>query len=309
MNEPDETLDGECTVISFVHVPADTSKPLQELTWNCPIQPGLGDRLAIHLKPIFNSLSAGKDVDISLLLNSNMTHNFASADAPAQVSETALQQVAQEGSVETFSLVKPTPSNHFVTVNIYLDEAGMLKRLGLNTRATQFATRCGFNPPPTFYGDVFLGRLKSKPYIQNIPFCLGLDTDIHALWLQRATMENLEYQTAMNEITGRTDVQPSKDGEDGIAKSEDGYSWTQVEEELELTISLPKGVASKEISVKFMPQAILVKCRNTVVLSLELFERVDPDGCTWTFDKDSDNPRLAITMEKAEQASWPRIKD
>jgi hypothetical protein len=308
MNEPDEYLDGESDAITFVHVPADTSKPLEELTFNCPIKPGAGDQLAIHLKSFFGSLSAGKDIDLSLLLNSN-SHNFGSSDAPAQVSEAALKEVAKEGSVETFPLVKPTPSNHFVTVNIYLDEAGMLKRLPLNTRAGQFATRCGFHPAPTFYGDVFLGRVKSQPCLKNLPFALGFDTDNHALWLQRATMENLEYQTMMNGITGRNELQASRDGEDGVAKAEDGYSWTQTEEELELVVPLPVGVTAKEVLVKYMPLSVLVKCRNEVVVSLQLFERVDPDGCNWTLEKDGTNPMLVVTMEKVEQASWPRIKD
>ena len=309
MNEPDQLLDGdEFDVVSFVHVPADTSMPLSELTFDCPIHAGAGDQLAIHLKPIFASLSAGKDVDLTLLLN-NKVQTFGSADSPAQVSEDAMKKVAQEGSVETFALVKPTPSNHFVTVNIYLDEAGMLKRLALNTRASHFATRCGFNPAPTFYGDVFLGRVKSKPYIKNLPFALGADTDGHALWMQRATMENLEYQTSMNQITGRNDVQASKDGEDGVAKTEDGYSWTQNDEELELVVPVPVGVAAKDISVRYLPQAIHIKCRNEVILALDLFERVDTDGCTWTLDKDKDTQRLVVTMEKVEQASWPRIID
>lgn len=36
----------------------------------------------------------------------------------------------------------------------------MLKRLPLNKRASDYALRAGFNPPPQFYGDVFMGRVK-----------------------------------------------------------------------------------------------------------------------------------------------------
>jgi len=47
-------------------------------------------------------------------------------------------------------------------------------------------------------------------------------------------MENLEHQTALNQITGTNEVQASADGADGVAKVEKGYSWTQTEDELEI---------------------------------------------------------------------------
>lgn len=84
---------------------------------------------------------------------------FGSSNAPGQVSEDAMQAVADEGQVESFTLVYPTSSNKFTGVNIYLDEIGMLKRLPLNKRAGNFALRAGFNPAPMFYGDIFMGRL------------------------------------------------------------------------------------------------------------------------------------------------------
>jgi hypothetical protein len=56
-------------------------------------------------------------------------------------------------------------------VNIYLDEAGMLKKLPLNARASELALKCGFNPPPTFYGDVYVGRVSSgtTPWLKVRP--------------------------------------------------------------------------------------------------------------------------------------------
>jgi CS domain len=138
---------------------------------------------------------------------------------------------------------------------------------------------------------------------------LGEETSFDAPWLQRAAMENLEYQTNLNNITGRSEVQKAIDGEDGIAKAEDDFSWTQTEEELEVMVPLPIHVKSKDVQVKYLPQSIQVKCRKEPLLSLSLFERIDPDGCTWTLDRDGDEQKLVITLEKVEAASWPRIKD
>jgi len=189
---------------------------------------------------------------------------------------------------------------------------GMLKRLPLNKRASDYAAQAGFNPPPQFYGDVFMGRIQQKPALKNLSFCLGPDTAPDAPWLQAATAQNLEYQMEMNRITGRNDTQqPAISGSDGNAVAEEGYSWTQTEEELEVVVPVAGDAASKEVSVKFRPQQLDVSFRKEILVSLPLFERVDVDSCTWTLEKgDSEtSKRLVVTMEKAEQAFWPRIRD
>ena len=158
MNEKDASVDGEeYEDLSFVHVPHDESLPLKELTIKVPQNRlGKGDLLIEELKPYFSALS--RKVDMSLFHNQATTTLGSSGD-DVQVSEEALQKVAEQGQVEVFSLVHPMPSNKFQSVNIYLDEVGMLKRLPLNKRAADFAFRAGFNPAPKFYGDIFLGRI------------------------------------------------------------------------------------------------------------------------------------------------------
>jgi CS domain len=280
-------------------------------------------------------------VDLSLLQQSATT-TLATAggnnnDNNTSVSQDALRQVAMQGSVETFSLVHAVPSNNFTAVNIYLDEAGMLKRLPLNTRATDwFAKRAGYqDPPPQFFGNVVLGRVvqrksieTGRPMVVNESFVLGRDTALDAPWLQAAATDNLAYQLEMNKITGRTDQQqPKVAGQDGMAKTESGFSWTQTEQEIEMSIPLlpaagaaaagsssdssSASVKTKDIQVKFRPHHIQVKVLNKELLALALFEHVDPDGCTWTLDRknDTSSVTLLITMEKVEAAFWPRIKD
>lgn len=301
-----DTLGAE---ISYVLVPADTSKPLQELTFQS-ITGIPGDLLIEHLKSAFSKKS-DENVDVELLKSQATQTLTGSADTPGTVSDAALQQVAAEANVESFSLVHPIPANNFTGINIYLDEVGMLKRLPLNKRASDFAARAGFNPAPTFYGNVFLGRVQQKPALKNVSFLLGADTAPDAPWMKAATTENLEYQMEMNRITGRSDLQqPGVAGGDGKSKEEDGYTWTQTEEELEIIVLLPSDAISKQIAVKFFPKKVTVSYQKESKISLQLFERMEMDACTWTLEKGSDDQKkLVITMEKLEQAFWPRICD
>lgn len=120
-------------------------------------------------------------------------------------------------------------------------------------------------------------------------------------------MENLEYQKQLNEFTGRSELQPAVDGTDGVAKAEEGYSWTQTDEDIEVVVPLPAGATPKDVSVKYLSKSLEVKCQKEPMVVLSLFARVDPDGCTWTYDRSGDQTNLVITMEKADPASWPRI--
>lgn len=311
MKEPDGEDAAEET-IAYVMVPHDTSKPLQEFTFQPNRIAVDGDKLVQHLKPLFGGDDA--NVDFSLLKEQAAANPLlASATdgdgAAPTVSDEALQQVAKQGSVETFTLVHSTPSNEFTSIQIYLDEVGLLKKLPLNPRASEYAKRAGFEPPPQFYGNVLLGRVRTYPKVEHMNFVMGKDTALDAEWLKRATTENLEYQMQLNQITGRNDVQPGVSGADGVAKKEEGYTWTQTEEELELIVRLPVDATSKDVKCKYHPQSLQVSCRSEVLVSLDLFERIDPEGCTWTLERDSKFAELIVTMEKIEVALWPRIRD
>jgi CS domain len=304
MNEKDDDVK---ETVSFVLVPHDTSKPLKELSFECPVKISGVDFLMEYLKPIVKAMSSDKAVDLELL-RQNASQTLGSSDAP-NPSEDTLQKVASEGSVEKFPLVHATEANNYTSVNIYLDEAGMLKRLPLNVRATDFCARAGYNPPPQFYGNVFIGRVKVRPYYQNVSFHLGKDTSTDAKWLVQATMDNLAHQTELNKLTGRSETQAAVDGTDGTEKNEDGYTWSQTEEELEVVVPLPPNATSKDVSVRFLPQSMLVKFHKEPIIILDLFEHVDPDGCTWTMDRKNGDVKLIVSLEKVEQALWPRIKE
>jgi hypothetical protein len=287
-------------------VPVDSNSPLQELVFESSPE-GSGDALLDHLKPAFAKNS--QNVDLSLLQQPAPLQ--MGSTTPEIVSEETLKEVGKQGHVEVFHLVHPTPSSKFVGINLYLDEIGLLKRLPLNKRASDFAKQAGYNPPPQFYGDVFIGRIRKRgaTVLKNMSFLLS-DANPKADWLKQAATQNLEYQMEMNQITGRNETQPDAVGSNGVASAEDGYSWTQTEEELEVVAVLPNGdIKSKDLKVKFRPRHIEIVCRNDTLVSFQLFEKVDVDGCTWTLDKNEEKATIVVTMEKIEGALWPRIEN
>lgn len=275
-----------------------------------------GDPLSESLKFAFANDSHKFDTDLfRQSQNPNTIHEIGSSRQALSVSNEAIQKVATQGHVETFSLVHPTPSNRFTAVNMYLDEVGQMKRLPLNTRASDLARAAGYNPPPIFYGDMFVARVQNKrreplKYL-NLS---AADCHMEAPWLQQAAAQNLEYQMQLNEITGKHgETQPAVAGSDGVAKEEDGgYAWTQTEEEVELVIPLPSTadtpLTAKNISVIFKTRKVQasIKDQGKPMLSIELFERIDVDACTWTLAK-GEAPQLIVQLEKTDKAMWPRL--
>jgi hypothetical protein len=140
---------------------------------------------------------------------------------------------------------------------------------------------------------------------------VGEDTATDAPWLQKAATENLEYQMEINRLTGRSETQAPVAGQDGKEKFEEGYSWTQTEGELEVVVVLPGDTTSKEVQVKFKPQSIQIDIQKKTKQVLNLFHKIDVDSGTWTLDKTAsgDKKKLVISVEKGEEAFWPRIED
>jgi len=297
------TTDADATeFVTYVRIPSDASQPMTEL--KLPIgAAGTGDLLQFHLKSAF---SDKRSVDIGLLKD-QAAKNFGSEEIP-EISESTLHSVAAEGSVEVFRLVPPMESNHYRTINFYLDEVGLLKKLPLNARASQYALKAGFNPAPQFYGDIYVGRLQSKPVTTNIDFKLGEDTSFDAVWLTKAMTENLEFQSKMNQLTGKVgELQPLADGEDGLVKEEEDCKWTQTDDEIEVVFTIPT-TSSRDVKVRFLPSSLEVLVKGVKTFVLGFFSRVDPDGCTWTIEKKGEHVDLILSCEKVEAVTWPRLK-
>jgi len=301
--------------IKFVYIPHDDSRPVRTLSVPVAVSRSTpGDALPGYVKPFF--AADRTSIDASLLKEQAMKQ-FAGGDL-AQLAETKLSAetmnaVAAQGSVETFPLVHPADTNQMTGVYIYLDECGLLKKLPTNRRASQLAEACGYNPAPNFYGDVFVGRVKTQPKLDNIDFVAGVDTDpSSATWIQRAVSENLAWQQEMNKVTGKTgQTQLGQAGTDGAVAIEDYFTWTQDDDELEIIVPDLAGAPGRRLNknvvkVNFKPRSIKIVYDGTEKLSFDLYNAIDVDGCTWTIDRD----KLVITCEKSESGGqmWPRVK-
>lgn len=315
--------------IKFVLIPHDESKAMRTVTLPASfLKDGdhRGDVIPTFVKPYFGADKRRVDAN---LLQSQAAKQFSSGGSISgkdgkqvdlsNISASAMNAVAAEGSVETFCLTHPADTNDYTGVYIYLDEVGMLKKLPLNKRAGAIGGACGYHPAPIFYGDIFVGRTKTRPKMVNVDFEAGIDTNGNAEWMRRAVSENLAWQQAMNEATGKSSSQleqmkqPAHAGTDGSVAQESNFSWTQDEEEIELTVPMPIGddttttaVNKKEVKVVYNPKVVTVSYKGEQVVRLALFESVDVDGCTWTLN--NDKTKLIITCEKADSGKiWPRI--
>ena len=296
------------TSIPFVFCSCDDTKPLQTVYLPASVaDEAPGDALPNYVKAYF--ASDRNSIDASIL-KEQATKHFAGGDlaqlADAKLSPAAMNAVAAQGSVETFPLVHPADTNQFQGVYIYLDEVGLLKKLPHNARASQMAQACGYNPPPNFYGDVFMGRVQTKPKLKNMPFVAGIDTDRGATWMQRAVSENVIWQQEMNELTGQMGrTQPAQLGTEGKSAVEETFEWTQDEDELEIVVTNDTAWDKKMIKVFFLARSINVKYQGEDKVAIPLYASIDVDGCTWTLDGST---RLVITCEKASSGEmWPRI--
>jgi len=312
----DDTAD-EDDGIKFVLIPHDESKAM--ITVTLPVsflKDHRGDAIPNFVKPYFAADKRSVDVG---LLQAQASKQFSSGEGikgadgkpvdMSRISSSAMNAVAAEGSVETFCLTHPADTNDYTGVYIYLDEVGMLKKLPLNKRAGAIGGVCGYNPPPIFYGDVFVGRTQTKPRMANVDFEAGIDTDGSSEWMRRAVSENLAWQQAMNEATGKSSKleQPAHAGTDGSVAQEANFSWTQDQEEIELTVPINAGgVNKKQLKVVYKPRVVTVSYQGETFLKLDLFESVDVDGCAWTLN--NDKTKVVITCEKGDTGKiWPRI--
>ena len=303
-----DDISKEIDGVELAFVPADTSQPIRPV--KIPpglLQPGTGDAAVNFVKPYFASNAASVD---AALLQEQASKQFAGGNLDgldfSKLTTGAMNAVASQGSVETFPLVRPADTNKYRGVYVYLDEVGMLKRLPTNSRATAIAESCGFNPPPTFHGDVFIGRVATRPMMTNVDFVVGTDTDRGAEWMKRAISENLAWQQEMNKIQGKSETQPPAAGTEGKAVQEAGFSFTQDDDEVEVTVEFDENIDKKEIKVKFLPKSVQVVYKGEEALNLGLFDKVDVEGCNWQLDGKTN---LVLTMEKAQPGvMWPRIK-
>jgi len=216
------------------------------------------------------------------------------------VSLSALRSVMAKGGAESFRLAVPTDANGREGVYAYLDEASAIKGLPRNDRATALAHRCGFPESCVLSGDIYIGRQKWRgSLVENVDFNLP-ELDAGSLWQHRAVTENLEFQRSTmpeEHAAAQAIGLPNTDA----SGEEDGYSWKDTGDEVEVLIPITKGVNKKDVKVEFKKREIRVV--KPVALSLKLSQDIVLDGCFFTLN----DGQIVVSLEKASPSSWTRL--
>mmetsp|Transcript_9691 Transcript_9691/g.23385 ORF Transcript_9691/g.23385 Transcript_9691/m.23385 type:complete len:289 (+) Transcript_9691:2-868(+) len=277
--------------------PADESKPYELITTKGYVAE---DCMLTLLKPMF----AGGAID------TETAKKTALAQMGQDVSTMGLNHLgdaADGGVVETFALVRPCKTNDQCGVYIYLDEVGMLKQLPPNPRARSLAAACSFHGAD-FFGDVYVGRTKCNPApMRNIDFTLS-DMDSSSPWLKRAAAENYDYGLGMAEI--RDSINATNPGgaqqaeDESTVKNEDGFTWTQSEEDLEIVLDVGEGVKASAIKAQFKTQALSLTVGGDKKIDMDLYDKVRPDDCNWTVSKG----KVVVTLEKVREGRWTVLR-
>jgi len=201
-----------------------------------------------------------------------------------------------------FPLARPHQLNDFHGVNIYLDEAGQLKGLPFNSRASGLAELCGFKAVQ-FAGDVFIGRLKvGDKLMKNENFYLN-EISSDAQWLKDVKAINYEFGVATNQVS----MDPSlQDDRVNSGKDEDErYNWIEDQSHIDISIIKPSDiVSSKDLIVKFLRKSLKIESKKSDwKIELNLFDNVSPDDCTWTLSSE----HIEVSLEKSKQVYWAKL--
>lgn len=215
-----------------------------------------------------------------------------------------------EGHVEAFPLTRPAASNEWTGVNAYLDEAGQLKGLPLNQRASALAGFCGFENIQLL-GDIYIGRVirsggASKP--RHVDITLE-EIESSSPWIKTAFTGNYQQGVA----SGRVEM-PSG-GSDLLSKemhsSDPGkpYSWTQSEDTVDVSLNMvsfsEEKVSKKELIVSIKSTHLNISHKTLgPMLDLSLSAAIKPSDSTWSISGDV----IEVSMEKSVEAVWQQLE-
>ena len=80
--------------------------------------------------------------------------------------------------------------------------------------------------------------------------------------------------------------------------SEQGCEWSQTDDQVELTASLPAGTKGKDVAFKVLPGSISVAVRDTPIVQGTLLRKVRHDECEWTIEEQAGQRVLKVSLVK-----------
>lgn len=212
------------------------------------------------------------------------SNQFSNQDV--NISQRTIDQLSSSGSVEVFPIAQPVQENSSTKVSFYLDEAGQLKRLQPNERASQLARLCGFKNV-SFVGDLFVGRTRiitatAATKVEHLEFLL-CELDSGSEWLRDVEAHNYRYGVAHNRVTmDQQAYEPDAEEEPNRAVSTcKELRWTETKDYLELSLSLPAAIkrfTAKDLQVQLRADRVEVRIRNTSGAPLQQSFCLSPTG-------------------------------
>lgn len=295
-------------VVKVVKIPCNDDQPYSEIA--VEVEKGRnGDLLLNSLKPFFTDGSIELDE-----LRASASKQFSSEDV--KITRATVDKMTELGSVELFPLVHPNDANKQCKVGLYLDEAGQLKHLAPNRRATALAKACGFSDVP-LVGDMFVGRCGPvNGQLTNIDFTVA-EMDSGAAWMRDAQRTNYEHGLRTNQVAMESDVAAA--AEASGADPARGLRWSESDDLVEVSVVVPgeqgQKVSAKDVRVKFGTRSLLVQVKDadgpggmTTLLEVPVLAgAVRPDECTWSLS----GREVEVSMEKTvggAKARWGRLE-
>jgi hypothetical protein len=171
----------------YIYIPENVDGPIQEkvlkVRENSEIEDFMGE-LAGHFERAHPFEEGHVEKQIQQLKNQ------IGSTMPDTVSGEYLKKVLSQQMVETVTLLGHRPSNGFVGVNMYVDDAAGAKGLGKNTRASEIATCCGLRID--VLGDAFLSRVMDNgDEFERLDLSLS-EISSNAAWIKEAKGQNAE---------------------------------------------------------------------------------------------------------------------
>lgn len=235
---------------------------------------------------------------------------------------------------EIIALTVPTALNKHRAVSIYADDNARNRNLPHNKRASALMSACGHSKSSSsssgdggVAGDVFIGRChdnEAQDIWVRVDFTKeDVDGDLDTMdWCKVARTKgggggfggsggaaSLSGMMS-NALGGGANTGGGMASNDatnsGEQTTDDGYVWSQTEDEVELKFSVAPGTKARDVKVKFQSKALQVSVSGENICNGETFGNLILDDCTYTIQDvaGKDNRELCVILGKKTPENW-----
>lgn len=207
---------------------------------------------------------------------------------------------------EITALTVPMALNNHRGVSVYGDDNAKNLNLPFNSRATALLQACG-HQSNSMHGDVFVGRYH--------------DNEVEDIWERvDCTEDEVQGDLASKEWikiakqkgggggvgTAASSLGGIMNGQSNVGQ-EDGYKWSQTEDEVELKFSVAAGTKAKYCKVKFGLKTLRVTVAGQTLCDGSTWGAVVVDESTYTIQDDPESEtgrELCISLGKQTNEHW-----